>query len=116
MIEQEYWMTDILKNHRDEALNRVSELLADTATDENGCKVTDTKHRRKVRFHGGQTTAYRFIYCVTQNEALGFHDVVRHRCHNPLCINPDHLEVGDRRDNKHDDWLFAAYGVDPMFL
>lgn len=116
MNDHEDWMNSILTDHRDEALNRVSELQAGTTTDENGCKVTDTTHRRKVRFQGGQTTAYRFIYCITRNEALGFDEVIRHRCHNPLCIHPDHLEVGSRRDNKHDDWIFAAYGIDPALL
>ncbi|WP_410468852.1 hypothetical protein [Aestuariicoccus sp. MJ-SS9] len=37
---------------------------------------------------------------------------MRHRCHNGLCINPNHLEVGSRADNKRDDWEAAAYGVD----
>ena len=49
-------------------------------------------------------------------EVLAFEDVVRHRCHNGLCINPDHLEAGSRADNKRDDWEFAAYGVDFAML
>lgn len=28
--------------------------------------------------------------------------VVRHRCHNRRCVNPDHLMVGTQRDNIHD--------------
>ena len=48
---------------------------------------------------------------VVNNEALSFDEVVRYRRN-----NPDHLETGSRCDNKHDDWLFAAYGVDPLFL
>lgn len=28
--------------------------------------------------------------------------VVRHKCDNPPCINPDHLEVGTARDNTQD--------------
>lgn len=114
--DHEDWMANILENHRDEALHRVSSLLADTTTDENGCQVTATTHRKKIRFQGGQTTAYRFIYSVVNEVTLGYDEVVRHRCHNARCINPEHLEVGSRRDNKHDDWLFAAYGVDPMCL
>lgn len=27
---------------------------------------------------------------------------VRHLCHNPRCVNPDHLEVGDQKQNIHD--------------
>lgn len=28
--------------------------------------------------------------------------VVRHRCDNPPCINPNHLEIGTQKDNVHD--------------
>ena len=30
--------------------------------------------------------------------------------------SPDHLQMGSQRDNKHDDWVHAAYGTDPDFL
>lgn len=38
--------------------------------------------------------------------------VVRHRCHNRLCINPEHLALGTQADNKRDDWENWAGGVD----
>jgi hypothetical protein len=28
--------------------------------------------------------------------------IIRHRCDNPPCVNPAHLEVGTRQDNVHD--------------
>jgi hypothetical protein len=28
--------------------------------------------------------------------------VIRHKCDNPMCINPDHLEVGTQYQNVHD--------------
>jgi hypothetical protein len=56
------------------------------------------------------------IYSVTRREVPSFDDVVRHRCHNGLCVNPEHLEVGTRADNKRDDWGYAASGLDHDML
>ncbi|MFD2855254.1 hypothetical protein [Seohaeicola zhoushanensis] len=41
---------------------------------------------------------------------------VRHRCHNRRCVNPRHLEVGDRADNLRDEWERQANGVDFALL
>ncbi|WP_370651164.1 HNH endonuclease [Cypionkella sp.] len=42
--------------------------------------------------------AYRFVFCILNGVLAGYDDVVRHRCNNRRCINPDHLEVGSRGD------------------
>ncbi|WP_157946938.1 HNH endonuclease [Thalassobius sp. I31.1] len=55
---------------------------------------------------------YRFVLCVLEGVAVGHDTVVRHRCHNRRCFNPDHLQFGTQADNKRDDWEFAANGVD----
>jgi hypothetical protein len=64
-----------------------------------------------VRFRGHQLTAYRFVYCVLNREVASAEDVVRHQCHNRRCINPAHLSLGSRADNKRDDWENWANGV-----
>jgi hypothetical protein len=71
---------------------------------------------RKVRFNGHQWEAYRFIHCVLNQEIASRDHVIRHRCHNRLCVNPDHLEIGSQADNKRDDWAHWAYGTDPDYL
>ena len=60
--------------------------------------------------------AYRFIFCALNREVVSFHDVIRHRCHNRLCINPQHLQKGTRADNLRDDWDNWANGVDHRLL
>ncbi|MFK7752598.1 MAG: HNH endonuclease [Sedimentitalea sp.] len=41
---------------------------------------------------------------------------MRHRCDNRRCVNPDHMELGDRAQNHWDDEEFRANGVDPQRL
>lgn len=112
---QEAW-DEILGNWGNEARERARALIAAGRPAENGCIVTDTIAVRKVRFHGYQFPAYRFIHCALTGTALSWADVIRHRCHNRACTNPAHLEVGSRADNKRDDWEYWANGFDPNYL
>ncbi|WP_410468860.1 HNH endonuclease [Aestuariicoccus sp. MJ-SS9] len=50
---------------------------------------------------------------MLNRETASTQQVVRHRCHDRLCVNPDHLVLGSQADNKRDDWLHWAYGTDP---
>ena len=48
--------------------------------------------------------AHRIAYCEANN--LSLDDIaglcVRHKCDNPKCINPSHLEIGTNADNTRD--------------
>ena len=114
--ESEAWLRELFENHYEEALSRVSSLLEMTTVDEHGCMVTATQARRKVRFRGRQVAAYRFIYCVRHRATLREDEVVRHRCHNRLCCNVEHLVEGSAADNKRDDWDHWANGTDHQLL
>lgn len=111
----ERW-TDIHANHKEEARKRALSLIAAGTITDTGCIVTDTTAVRKVRFMGAQYQAYRFIYCALNDITPSFEEVIRHRCHNRRCINPAHLEIGSRADNKRDDWDYWANGVDFDYL
>jgi hypothetical protein len=107
----------LLQADPERALRTRQRLLEDVVEEpETFCLLTPTVTPRKVRINGVQIPAYRFIYCERNKIALPWDQVVRHRCANRTCINHRHLEVGDRRDNKHDDWEHWAYGIDPRFL
>ena len=110
--ESQQWFASILANHQEEALNRASALVAQGLVSESGCIETPTLDARKVRFKGRQLPAYRFIFCVLNGITAGYDDVVRHRCNNRRCINPDHLELGSRGENLQDERDFSANGVD----
>lgn len=48
-----------------------------------------------------QQNAHRVAWILTHGEiADGM--VVRHKCDNPLCVRPEHLEVGTHKDNSQD--------------
>ena len=114
--ESEVWLTDLLENRKEAALARAAQLLEVATTDQKGCMVTDTAGPRKIRFNGRQVAAYRFIYCVLNHSVLTEDEVVRHRCHNRRCVNPDHLVEGSRADNKRDDHDHWSNGTDYRFL
>ena len=110
--DSELWSNDLLENHYEEALARVSALHQRSIEDANGCWVMQTLKRPKTRFRGRQVASARFVYIVHHRATMREDLVVRHRCHNELCVNPDHLLEGSAADNKRDDWDYWANGVD----
>lgn len=40
--------------------------------------------------------------------------VVRHKCDNPICCNPCHLEIGTNRDNTHDAMRRGRWSPPPL--
>lgn len=62
-------------------------------------------HGYGIRQLSGRTLlVHRWAYCVHHGLALDDIEglVVRHRCDNPSCINPQHLELGTQADNMQD--------------
>lgn len=75
----------------------------------NGCrewtgprKGDDSKSRyADVSYRGKRMTVHRAVYRLTKGE-IPEGQVVRHKCDNSLCINPEHLELGTQYDNCQD--------------
>lgn len=68
---------------------------------------TGTKHKQgygRLILRGKLVLAHRVAYCeqhgLSLNEIAGM--VVRHKCDNPSCVNPEHLEIGTQSDNVAD--------------
>ena len=114
--ETQQWFALVLSDRREEARSRALSLVAEGNLAETGCIETPTIDARKVRFMGRQLPAYRFIFCILNDVQAGYDDVVRHRCNNRRCINPEHLEIGSRGENLQDERDFSANGVDFSLL
>ena len=66
-------------------------------------RVGDTSYR-KIKVNGKTYRHHRYAYAVanglSMEELAGW--MVRHKCDNPACINPAHLELGTQEDNMRD--------------
>ncbi len=51
--------------------------------------------------HGKQLRVHRVSWQI-HNRQLQEGEIVRHLCHNRLCVNPDHLAIGSHQDNMDD--------------
>lgn len=51
-----------------------------------------------------RTTAHRFAWQCSNGVACPAGRVIRHRCDNPPCVRPDHLEVGSTSQNVRDTY------------
>lgn len=60
------------------------------------CRTTTKTHRN--------TRKHRVVFAEANGVTLASLDgkVVRHKCDNPRCINPDHLEIGTQLQNVAD--------------
>lgn len=73
-----------------------------------GCVNSDgypkLSRKRVDGTYSSNIKGHRYVYqCVKGEIPEGF--VIRHKCDNPLCLNPDHLEVGTPTDNARDRQL-----------
>lgn len=73
---------------------------------DNGCWIC-TSHCKdkdgyaKIFVHQKHKRLHRYIYELNYGE-IPDNMVIRHKCDNPSCINPEHLEVGTYYDNTMD--------------
>jgi len=52
----------------------------------------------KLKINGRFWLAHRYVYTEIVGPIPEGH-VIRHRCHNMLCVNPDHLQTGTALEN-----------------
>lgn len=74
------------------------------ASEERGCWLWTGSRRGANDLYGGfgGTTAHRVSWAFANGRAPLTEEIIRHICDNPLCVNPDHLEVGSQQQNVDD--------------
>ena len=66
-----------------------------------GCKRSKRSGYGALKVNGKMYPAHRLAYQLWNGEIpVGM--VVRHKCDNPPCVNPEHLEIGSYKDNTND--------------
>ena len=93
-----------------------SKILGFITPDEFWCKVNVGKPNECWEFIGYRNRdgygmvqrkkrkvfAHRIAYCITMSQEIPQGTIIRHKCDNAACCNPDHLIAGSQKDNVND--------------
>lgn len=55
-----------------------------------------------IKINGANCAAHRISYTIKNGE-IPPNLFILHKCHNPKCVNPDHLYAGTPQDNSNDE-------------
>lgn len=99
--QREWWLKLFLEGCT--LMNTLEQFCHKITVTETGCWVPPNRTVARLRLKGRRIYAYQLVYWGGNTLIPAQGEVVRHRCHNRKCVNPEHLEHGTQRDNKHDE-------------
>lgn len=98
--DRKWWAQTIENNTQTQS--QIITLLEQSIVQQNGCLEPEAKGVKRVSIRGRQIYAYQLIYWAGNALIPSKGEVVRHQCDNRRCINPEHLQHGDQRENLQD--------------
>lgn len=60
------------------------------------------KPRPYFQYDSTKVIAYRLVYELVHGVTLSSETFIRHKCDNPICCNPAHMETGTHQENMDD--------------
>lgn len=98
--EREWWAT--VFEQREQTIKQIHLLIDLSKNSPAGCKTIGTTRPKRIKLNGKQIYGYQLVYWAGNALLPAAGEVVRHMCHNRLCINPIHLTHGTQRENIRD--------------
>ena len=99
--ESRIWWAELIE----EALTteqQIRLLLDQAKASKEGGLAAAVVRPRRISVRGKQIYAYQLVYWAGNALIPSDNDVVRHKCHNRLCVNPQHLTHGTQLENVND--------------
>ena len=86
-------------------LSQIKTMISEIEPDANGCKLwkwtQDGHGYGQISYKNKVHRAHRLSYIAFKG-SIPKGSVIRHMCHTPLCVNPEHLRYGSMADNSRD--------------
>lgn len=102
-VAVEQWWPQTFLHHPHDLAEKVSAYVLTARHAENGClELGNEDQPQRVSWRGHRQKVYQLIAWAVAGDIPRRGLVVRHKCDNRLCINPEHLEVGTQSANLRD--------------
>lgn len=100
--ERREWWSETFSQHREELVDKLQEVFEKATLEDNGCLCFETE-RKMISWRGRRMHVYEVVAYAVAAQLPTPQNVIRHLCHNPRCIHPNHLCIGSQRENNNDE-------------
>jgi hypothetical protein len=99
-VSVDTWWPQTFLHYRQGLAAKVHATILTAQQTEDGClELGKDNEPKRIAWRGHRQKVYQLIAWAVAGDIPRHGLVVRHKCDNRLCINPDHLEVGTQSAN-----------------